>query len=95
MCESRFQPQTADGVEPLVDCLVHVGHLACRRAAVAELDLHPVIITVNGAIAVDVLVRTNPSFAICEFDTQCERIYCLQAREEVTVEFPTGGIRAK
>jgi acetyltransferase len=45
-------------VEPLVDLLVNVGNLAAADA-VAELDLNPVVVTADGPVAVDALVRTR------------------------------------
>ncbi|OYR55328.1 acetate--CoA ligase family protein [Halorubrum halodurans] len=45
-------------VEPLVDLLVNVGSLAAADA-VAELDLNPVVVTADGPLAVDALVRTR------------------------------------
>ncbi len=45
-------------VGPVVDLLVSVGNLAASVDAVAELDLNPVVVTADGALAVDALVRT-------------------------------------
>ena len=45
--------------EDLVTLLVNVGDLAASVDAVAELDLNPVVITEDGPVAVDVLVRTR------------------------------------
>jgi len=45
-------------VDSLVDVLVAVGNLATGVDAVAELDLNPVVITLDAAVAVDALVRT-------------------------------------
>jgi len=52
------------GGEPLalggvVDLLVAVGDLAASVDAVAELDLNPVVVTADGPVAVDALVRTG------------------------------------
>ena len=49
----------APEIGPFVDFLVHVGDLAAGTDAVAELDLNPVVITAEGPIAVDALVRTH------------------------------------
>ncbi|MFC5278940.1 acetate--CoA ligase family protein [Halorubrum rubrum] len=46
-------------VDPLVDLLVNVGDLAAAVDAVAELDLNPVVVTADGPVAVDALVRTR------------------------------------
>ena len=46
-------------VEGLVDLLVNVGNLAASVDAVAELDLNPVVVTPDGPVAVDALVRTS------------------------------------
>jgi len=46
-------------VEDVVDLLVNVGNLAASVDAVGELDLNPVVITEDGPVAVDVLVRTR------------------------------------
>ena len=46
-------------VEDLVTLLVNVGDLAASVDAVAELDLNPVVITGDGPMAVDALVRTR------------------------------------
>ncbi|WP_424004675.1 acetate--CoA ligase family protein [Haloarcula salina] len=46
-------------VDPVVDLLVRVGDLAASVEAVAELDLNPVVITADGPVAVDALVRTS------------------------------------
>ena len=46
-------------VEPVVDLLVRVGDLAASVEAVAELDLNPVVVTADGPVAVDALVRTS------------------------------------
>jgi acetyltransferase len=45
-------------VDPLVDVLVAVGDLAVATDGLAELDLNPVVVTADGAVAVDALVRT-------------------------------------
>ena len=50
------EPLAVDGV---VDMLVNVGNLAASVDAVAELDLNPVVVTADGPVAVDVLVRTD------------------------------------
>jgi acetyltransferase len=46
-------------VETVADLLVTVGDLAASVDAVAELDLNPVVVTEEGPVAVDVLVRTR------------------------------------
>jgi acyl-CoA synthetase (NDP forming) len=46
-------------VESVVDLLVNVGDLAHSVDAVTELDLNPVVVTGDGPIAVDALVRTS------------------------------------
>ncbi|MBB6644848.1 acetate--CoA ligase family protein [Halobellus ruber] len=50
------EPLPVDGV---VDLLVNVGGLAASVDAVAELDLNPIVITGDGPVAVDALVRTD------------------------------------
>jgi acyl-CoA synthetase (NDP forming) len=45
--------------EGLVELLVSVGDLAATVDAVAELDLNPVLVTEQGVVAVDALVRTR------------------------------------
>jgi acyl-CoA synthetase (NDP forming) len=50
------EPLPVDGV---VDMLVNVGDLAASVDAVTELDLNPVVVTADGPVAVDVLVRTD------------------------------------
>ncbi|MDB9281461.1 acetate--CoA ligase family protein [Halorubrum ezzemoulense] len=49
----------APGIGPFVDFLVHVGDLAAETDAVSELDLNPVVVTAEGPVAVDALVRTH------------------------------------
>ncbi|MFC5369078.1 acetate--CoA ligase family protein [Salinirubrum litoreum] len=46
-------------VSAVVDLLVSVGDLAASVDAVAELDLNPVVVTEDGPVAVDALVRTR------------------------------------
>lgn len=46
-------------LEPFVEFLVGVGDLAAAVDEVAELDLNPVMVTANGPVAVDALVRTE------------------------------------
>ena len=46
-------------VEAVANLLVNVGNLAASVDAVAELDLNPVVVTEEGPVAVDVLVRTR------------------------------------
>ena len=46
-------------VESVVDLLVSVGDLAASVDAVTELDLNPVVVTEDGPVAVDALVRTG------------------------------------
>lgn len=46
-------------VDAVVDFLVRVGDLAADVDAVAELDLNPVVVTEDGPVAVDALVRTR------------------------------------
>ncbi|KAA9401158.1 CoA-binding protein [Haloarcula sp. CBA1131] len=50
---------TALSVDAFVDVLTRVGDLAAGVDAVAELDLNPVVVTEDGPIAVDALVRTR------------------------------------
>ena len=50
------EPLPVDGV---VDLLVRVGDLAASVDAVAEIDLNPVVVTPDGPVAVDALVRTE------------------------------------
>jgi acyl-CoA synthetase (NDP forming) len=49
----------APGVAGLADLLVDVGDLAAGVDAVAELDLNPVVVTADGPVVVDALVRTR------------------------------------
>ena len=46
-------------VDGVVEMLVNVGDLAASVDAVTELDLNPVVVTADGPIAVDALVRTG------------------------------------
>jgi acetyltransferase len=46
-------------VASVVNLLVNVGDLAASVDAVAELDLNPVVVTEDGPVAVDALVRTH------------------------------------
>ena len=46
-------------VDGVVDMLVNVGDLAASVDAVTELDLNPVVVTADGPVAVDALVRTG------------------------------------
>ncbi|WP_049981365.1 acetate--CoA ligase family protein, partial [Halolamina rubra] len=46
-------------LEPFVEFLVGVGDLAAAVDDVAELDLNPVMVTAEGPVAVDALVRTK------------------------------------
>jgi len=46
-------------VSAVVDLLVNVGTLASGVDAVAELDLNPVVVTEDGPVAVDALLRTR------------------------------------
>ncbi|WP_415380230.1 acetate--CoA ligase family protein [Halosimplex sp. TS25] len=46
-------------VDAVADLLVNVGNLAAAVDAVAELDLNPVVVTEDGPIAVDALLRTR------------------------------------
>ena len=46
-------------IDGLVDLLVNVGDLAAAVDAVTELDLNPVVVTRDGPLAVDALVRTD------------------------------------
>ena len=46
-------------VDAVVDLLVNVGNLASSVDAVAEIDLNPVVVTPDGPLAVDALVRTT------------------------------------
>jgi len=46
-------------LEPFVEFLVGVGELAAAVDDVAELDLNPVMVTAEGPVAVDALVRTE------------------------------------
>jgi acetyltransferase len=46
-------------VDALVELLVNVGELATTVEAVAELDLNPILVTDDGPVAVDALVRTR------------------------------------
>lgn len=46
-------------LDPLVDLLVRVGNVAADVDAIAELDLNPLLVTEDGPLAVDVLVRTE------------------------------------
>jgi len=46
-------------VDGFVELLVNVGELAATVEAVAELDLNPILVTDDGPVAVDALVRTR------------------------------------
>ncbi|WP_373188795.1 acetate--CoA ligase family protein [Halolamina sp.] len=46
-------------LDPFVEFLVNVGNLTAAVDDVAELDLNPVMVTENGPVAVDALVRTE------------------------------------
>ena len=46
-------------VDDLATLLVAVGNLAASVDAVAELDLNPIVVTEDGPVAVDALVRTS------------------------------------
>ena len=46
-------------VDALVDLLVNVGNLAASVDGIVELDLNPVVVTADGPVAVDALVRTG------------------------------------
>ncbi|MFC6793165.1 acetate--CoA ligase family protein [Halobaculum halobium] len=46
-------------VDAVVDVLVNLGELATSVETVAELDLNPVVVTEDGPVAVDALVRTR------------------------------------
>ncbi|MFC7157239.1 acetate--CoA ligase family protein [Halomarina halobia] len=46
-------------VDELADLLVNVGDLAASVDSVSELDLNPVLVTEDGPVAVDALVRTG------------------------------------
>lgn len=46
-------------LDPFADLLVNVGKLASSVEGVAELDLNPVVLTEDGPVAVDTLVRTE------------------------------------
>jgi len=48
-------------VDALVDLIANVGALAAGVDAIAELDLNPVVVTADGPVAVDALVRTEPT----------------------------------
>ncbi|OYR42948.1 acetyl-CoA synthetase [Halorubrum sp. Ib24] len=48
-------------VDAFVDLVANVGDLAAAVDAVAELDLNPVVVTADGPVAVDALVRTGPT----------------------------------
>lgn len=50
---------TAGDPAALADLLVRVGRLATEAEAVRELDLNPVVVDDEGAVALDVLVRTG------------------------------------
>lgn len=57
LAEHREGPAISS--DDLADLLVRVGDLAVNAESVAELDLNPVVVTSDGAIAVDALVRTQ------------------------------------
>jgi acetyltransferase len=46
-------------VEEFVELLVNVGELATTVESVAELDLNPILVTDDGPVAVDALIRTR------------------------------------
>ncbi len=47
-------------VEAAVDAVVRVGAALTARPDLAELEINPLIVGREGAVAVDVLVRTRP-----------------------------------
>jgi acyl-CoA synthetase (NDP forming) len=47
-------------VAALQDVVVRIGWLAANHAEIAELDLNPVIVSPDGAVAVDARVRVEP-----------------------------------
>lgn len=46
-------------VDTIVDFLTHAGELAAGVDTIAELDLNPVVVTEDGPVAVDSLIRTR------------------------------------
>jgi acetate---CoA ligase (ADP-forming) len=54
----RGAPRAA--VAALEDVVVRIGALAAAHPTVAELDLNPVVVSPDGAVAVDARVRVAP-----------------------------------
>ncbi len=57
LAERRGEPSLS--VEPFVELVTNVGRLVENVDEVAELDLNPVVVTEDGPLAVDVLLRTE------------------------------------
>jgi acyl-CoA synthetase (NDP forming) len=58
-----YRGQPAVDVPALEDLLLRVARLADEVPEVSEMDLNPVIVSVNGAVAVDVKIRIRPADA--------------------------------
>jgi acyl-CoA synthetase (NDP forming) len=58
-----YRGQPAVDVAALEDLLLRVAHLADEIPEVSEMDLNPVIVSVNGVVAVDVKIRIRPADA--------------------------------
>jgi acetyl coenzyme A synthetase (ADP forming)-like protein len=58
-----YRGQPAVDVPALEDLLLRVARLADEIPEVSEMDLNPVIVSVNGAVAVDVKIRIRPADA--------------------------------
>ncbi len=52
-----FRGSVPCNVDALVDVIVRLGHLADEVPDIIELDANPVLVTSDGAIAVDVKIR--------------------------------------
>lgn len=55
-----FRGQPAVDLEPLIDIITSLSHLAADCPNVAELDLNPIIATPEGTYAVDILFQIDP-----------------------------------
>jgi acyl-CoA synthetase (NDP forming) len=68
----RGQPEV--DVAALEDLLLRVSHLADEIPEVNEMDLNPVIVSVTGAVAVDMKVRVRPADAALPPDLRRLRV---------------------
>jgi acyl-CoA synthetase (NDP forming)/GNAT superfamily N-acetyltransferase len=58
---SGYRGSPPADVKALEDLILRVGHLATEVPEITELDLNPVLVLVDGAIAVDIKIRLTPS----------------------------------